>query len=164
MRPKKRDNFSASITSSGGVNMSMTTSAHDLPNRYLEELAEQIIAITAALEELRGSYVAHQEAKKPKLAGTASAQPRSAWGLGSIATSSTSPQEESIYDENERSPLPPNQHPVVLATWAVSESDATFFRELARLLQSLISDKRKYSRDVELAKLRSQKDHDFDDE
>ncbi|KAF9993463.1 hypothetical protein BGZ80_002513 [Entomortierella chlamydospora] len=127
----------------------MTTNALNIPNRALEELSEQIVAITKELERLREIYNIKRLAKLeeqqiPNLPKSSS------WNSVTISSSKVNRQ-----DDGGLSPLTPGQHPIVLATWATSTSDSGYQHALARQLLELISEKRKHSRELELARARS---------
>ncbi|KAF9115145.1 hypothetical protein BGX27_008736 [Mortierella sp. AM989] len=117
--------------------MLMTTSAHNVPDRALEELSEQIVAVTKTLENLRENYTLRLQARQEE-----PAPPPSKSGWSSVSIASTSKARHEIH----LSPLPSDQHPIVLATWATSSSDSGFLNSLGHLLSELISEKRRHSR------------------
>ncbi|KAF9208432.1 hypothetical protein BGZ49_008820 [Haplosporangium sp. Z 27] len=123
----------------------MTTSAHYVQNRALEELAEQIIAVANALDVVRENYLRQrkQEESAPVPVPVTTNSKTSSWSSKAPARTS---------EERVISPLGPKQHPLVLSIWASSYSDDSYQRALASSLSSLIVEKRKYSRDLELGK------------
>ncbi|KAF9383111.1 hypothetical protein BGX21_001642 [Mortierella sp. AD011] len=126
----------------------MTTSAHNVPDRALEELSEQIVAITKELERLREIYNIRRLARLEEQ--QIPALPKSSsWNSVTISSSKSNRHDDGL------SPLTAGQHPIVLATWATSTSDSGYQHALARQLLELISEKRKHSRELELASARS---------
>ncbi|KAF9347085.1 hypothetical protein BGX26_001415 [Mortierella sp. AD094] len=128
--------------------MSKTTSADNIPNRALEELSEQIVAITKELERLREISIIKRQAKLEEQQAPPPSK-STGWSSVSIASTKTYRQEDGL------SPLAPGQHPIVLANWASSSSDSGYQHALARQLIELISEKRKHSRELELARAKS---------
>ncbi|KAI1311893.1 hypothetical protein EDD11_003294 [Mortierella claussenii] len=127
--------------------MSMTTSAHFDANRLLEELSDQIIAVTQALDIARQTYVNQLH----ESANTSSPTPatKSSWN------SSSSIIKTHVADKTIPA-LPANQHPIVLSIWATSSTEQDYRNSLGRVLMELIQEKRRYSREVELIKLKGE--------
>ncbi|KAG0053446.1 hypothetical protein BGZ83_001051 [Gryganskiella cystojenkinii] len=124
-----------------------TTSAILLPNMSFEDLAEQIVAVTEALELIKNLQPVVET-------------------HDSIPTKSTSSWSNSTVTKTRQpyvSDLPPlqaNQHPIVLSIWVNSHSLSSYKTNLARELMELIREKRQHARSLELAKINNKKSQD----
>lgn len=118
-----------------------TTSGILLPNMSFEELAEQIVAVTEALELVKNLQ---PEVENQDNSGSKSL---SSWSNKSV---STSPRQPYVSDVP---PLKDNQHPIVLSIWVNSHSLSSYKANLARELMELIREKRRHAESLELARI-----------
>lgn len=124
-----------------------------------DELAEQILAITKALEVLRQRYEKKvQEEEEQRQAALNSPPPpptKSSGSWGSISSNSNvSSYNKSghVRHTTDIYILPPNEHPIVLGLWATCATESVFRTSLGRTLQELLVERRKHLRELELAK------------
>ncbi|KAK3844315.1 MAG: hypothetical protein J3R72DRAFT_438530 [Linnemannia gamsii] len=126
-----------------------TTSAVILPNMLFEELAEQIVAVTQALELIKDLQPVVETPD------TTSSRSSTSWSNSSTSWSNSStpkaaPRQPYVSDIP---PLPANQHPIVLSLWVNSSSLMGYKANLARELMELIREKRKHARSLELGRI-----------
>ncbi|KAG9062186.1 hypothetical protein KI688_006518 [Linnemannia hyalina] len=123
-----------------------TTSAILLPNMSFEDLAEQIVAVTEALELIKNLQPVQPVVETHDNNGSKST---SSWGSSTVAKTPP-PRQPYVSD---LPPLQPNQHPIVLSIWVNSHSLSSYKSHLARELMELIREKRQHARSLELAKV-----------
>lgn len=118
-----------------------TTSAILLPNMSFEELAEQIVAVTEALELIKNLQ------PQVETHDNSSSKSTSSWSSSAV---SKTPRQSYVSDVP---PLKANQHPIVLSIWVNSHSLSSYKANLARELMELIREKRRHAQSLELARI-----------
>ena len=118
-----------------------TTSAILLPNMSFEDLAEQIVAVTEALELIKNLQPVVE-----MYDNTATKSSYFSWVFGATPKSPVPPQPY----VSDLPPLHVNQHPIVLSIWVNSHSLTSYKANLSKELMDLIREKRQYARSLEL--------------
>jgi len=121
-----------------------TTSAILLPNMSFEDLAEQIVAVTEALELIKNL----QPVVEVYDNSTTKSSSSTSWS-SSVATKTPAPRQPYVSD---LPPLQANQHPIVLSIWVNSHSLTSYKANLSKELMDLIREKRQHARSLELAR------------
>ncbi|KAF9365567.1 hypothetical protein BGX34_009476 [Mortierella sp. NVP85] len=123
-----------------------------------DELAEQILAVTKALEVLRQRYEKkvqeEEEQRQAALNPPPPTKSNSTWGSLSSNTNVNSFSKSShVRHTTDIYVLPPNEHPIVLGIWATcGGTESTLRNALGRTLQELLVERRKHLRELELTK------------
>ncbi|KAG0276379.1 hypothetical protein BGZ96_003334 [Linnemannia gamsii] len=106
-----------------------------------EDIAEQIAAVTEALERIKNLQ------PEVQIHDNSGSKSTSSWSSSPI---SKAPRQSHVPD---LPPLEANQHPIVLSIWVNSHSLTSYKSNLARELMDLIREKRKHAQSLELARI-----------